>query len=195
MANNQSILAVGREELELRRSSHLASGPSPGPGSRPSSQGSSPGVSCTLDKLPHVCPASAGGLLHMHKHKNPPLAHKDFLHVCKLETVASGQFVEKLSDFLSNWGGGQDSRRYSNIARPEKRIPERSRKVWKSLGKSRKVWKVRKNKSRKVWKSLEKSGKSGKVWTNLGQSGKVWTFLDFSSIVFVLLSINSRGER
>lgn len=42
----------------------------------------------------------------MHKHKNPPLAHKDFLHVCKLETVASGQFIENLSDFLSDWGGG-----------------------------------------------------------------------------------------
>lgn len=140
MANNQSM--VGREELELRRSSHLASGPSPGPGSRPSSQGSSPGVSCTLDKLPRVCSASAGGLLHMHKHKNPPLAHKDFLHVCKLETVASGQFIENLSDFLSDWGGGgQDSRRYSNIARRQKRIPERSGKVWEG------------------WKSLEKSGK------------------------------------
>lgn len=175
MANNQSILAVGREELELRRSSHLASGPSPGPGSRPSSQGSSPGVSCTLEKLPHVCPASAVGLLHMHKHKNPPLAHKDFLHVCKLETVASGQFIENLSDFLSDWGG-QDSRRYSNIARRQKRLPERSGKIWKSL-----------EKSGKVWKKLEQSGK---VWEK-----KVWTSLDFSALVFVLLSINWRGER
>lgn len=111
----------------------------------------------------------------MHKHKNPPLAHKDFLHVFKLETVASGQSTENLSDLLSDWVG-QDSRRHSNIARRQKRIPERSRKVWE-------VWKSL-EKSAKVCKNLEKSGK---VWKNLEKSRKVWTFLDFSAIVFVFL--------
>lgn len=158
MANNQSILAVGREELELRRSSHLASGPSPGPGSRPSSQGSSPGVSCTLEKLPHVCPASAVGLLHMHKHKNPPLAHKDFLHVCKLETVASGQFIENLSDFLSDWGVKTPGVTLTLLVGKRDYLKglEKSGKVWKSL-----------EKSGKNWNSLEKSGekKSGPLST------------------------------
>lgn len=60
---------------------HLALGPFPDPGSRPSSQGSSPGVSGTLQKLPHASPASAAALLDMHK-ENSNLAYSAFL-VCR----------------------------------------------------------------------------------------------------------------